>query len=84
MKENSGRGWGMVIVIGSLHQMKECFAVQARSGGFPSPAHFSQLANSFRGPCVSPESGKHLFSLWCGHNGAACERLRDMNWAKQG
>ena len=42
----------MVMILGNLHQMRY-FAVQARSGDFPSPA---LLVDSVKDPCVSSES----------------------------
>lgn len=56
----------MVMIVGNLHQMRECFAVQVRSGDFPSPAllvDFALLVDSFKDPSVSSELGS-TFSVW--------------------
>lgn len=56
----------MVMIVGSLHQMREYFAVQVRSGDFPSPAllvDFSLLVDSFKDRSVLSELGS-TFSVW--------------------
>lgn len=94
VKEHSGRGWGMVVAVGSVHQVREYSVVpmgksdwQVRclpssSSPFPMLCPTGQLMAG----SLSPECRQHLFPLQCGvwGNGAACGLLRDINWAKQG
>lgn len=87
----------MVIVVGSLEQVREHFAGQMRKPGCqvrwlspsslpPFPSSWTTWAAHSRVQVGHLSLGNNFspYSVGCGDNGTACGLLSDVNWAKEG